>query len=186
MKTSDAATHRGLESHSLRHFSFHYNEMITSTRRNTQAGRRGAPAKGVGRATVARVQIPLSPPNKKAPRLGCFFVWQRGISVPPSDGWPREGDVCERARWAKKRAKRSSRGRRLASGGSPRRQSRAPQWGIRTTIFNSETTKRGKQDRCKKSERARWAYGISHKAVFSFSSDSITCNAYALIPSITS
>ena len=36
----------------------------TSTRRNTQAGRRGAPAKGVGRVTVARVQIPLSPPNK--------------------------------------------------------------------------------------------------------------------------
>ena len=28
-------------------------------------GRRGAPAKGVGRATGARVQIPLSPLNQK-------------------------------------------------------------------------------------------------------------------------
>ena len=27
-------------------------------------GRRGSPAKGVGRVTVARVQIPLSPPHK--------------------------------------------------------------------------------------------------------------------------
>ena len=62
LKTSDAATHRGFESHSLRQ-SFHTIELITSTRRNTQAGRRGAPAKGVGRVTVARVQIPLSPPK---------------------------------------------------------------------------------------------------------------------------
>ena len=30
-------------------------------RRSTQVGRRGAPAKGVGRETGARVQIPLSP-----------------------------------------------------------------------------------------------------------------------------
>ena len=28
-------------------------------------GRRGAPAKGVGRATGARVQIPPSPPNER-------------------------------------------------------------------------------------------------------------------------
>ena len=32
-------------------------------RRSTQVGRRGAPAKGVGRETGARVQIPLSPLN---------------------------------------------------------------------------------------------------------------------------
>ncbi len=31
-------------------------------RRSTQVGRRGAPAKGVGRVTGARVQIPPSPP----------------------------------------------------------------------------------------------------------------------------
>ena len=33
--------------------------------RSTQVGRRGAPAKGVGRVTVARVQIPPSPPENK-------------------------------------------------------------------------------------------------------------------------
>ena len=38
------------------------------------------------------------------------------------------GDVCERTLWVIQRAKRSSRGRRMASGDSPRRQSRAPQW----------------------------------------------------------
>ena len=31
--------------------------------RSTQAGRRGAPAKGVGRETGARVRIPPSPPH---------------------------------------------------------------------------------------------------------------------------
>ena len=39
---------------------------FTDVRRCTQAGRRGAPAKGVGRATGARVQISSSPPFKKA------------------------------------------------------------------------------------------------------------------------
>ena len=34
------------------------------TWRNTQVGRRGAPAKGVGRVTGARVRISLSPPVK--------------------------------------------------------------------------------------------------------------------------
>jgi len=38
------------------------------------------------------------------------------------------GDVCERSRCEIQRAKRSSSGRRMASGDSPRRQSRAPQW----------------------------------------------------------
>ena len=32
--------------------------------RSTQAGRRGAPAKGVGRETGARVRIPPSPPTQ--------------------------------------------------------------------------------------------------------------------------
>ena len=40
------------------------------------------------------------------------------------------GDVCERCRWQMKRAIRSGSGRRLASGDSPRRQSRAPQQGL--------------------------------------------------------
>ena len=39
-------------------------------------GRRGAPAKGVGRVTGARVQISPSPPNKKATQSGGFFVWR--------------------------------------------------------------------------------------------------------------
>ena len=46
-----------------------YNQIakLNDTSANTEKysrGRRGAPAKGVGWATAARVQIPLSPPNK--------------------------------------------------------------------------------------------------------------------------
>ena len=37
-------------------------------------GRRGAPAKGVGRATGARVQIPLSPLAKGLVNANPFFV----------------------------------------------------------------------------------------------------------------
>ena len=40
-------------------------------------GRRGAPAKGVGRVTGARVQISPSPPTKKAHRKVCLFRWRR-------------------------------------------------------------------------------------------------------------
>ncbi len=45
--------------------------------RSTQVGRRGAPAKGVGRETGARVQIPPSPPRKSRlkRRLFRFFEW---------------------------------------------------------------------------------------------------------------
>ena len=45
-------------------------------RRSTQAGRRGAPAKGVGRGTDARVQIPPSPPfsNPQTKRYSSFFI----------------------------------------------------------------------------------------------------------------
>ena len=39
-------------------------------------GRRGAPAKGVGRATGARVQIPLSPLHeKKRGKFSLFFCF---------------------------------------------------------------------------------------------------------------
>ena len=42
-------------------------------------GRRGSPAKGVVRETVARVQIPLSPPNRVAfEPAALLFVYQRG------------------------------------------------------------------------------------------------------------
>ena len=40
-------------------------------------GRRGAPAKGVGWVTAARVQIPLSPPNKNSTQSGAVFIWRR-------------------------------------------------------------------------------------------------------------
>ena len=65
LKTGDAAMHRGFESHPLRHIKFGY--------RIHHAGEipkwwRGSPAKGVGLERVARVQIPLSPPDVKCPR----------------------------------------------------------------------------------------------------------------------
>gem|GEM_PF-4572198 len=64
LKTSDPATGQGFESLSLRHF-FLKSEYcpLFSTWRSTQAGRRGAPAKGVGRVTGARVRISPSPPK---------------------------------------------------------------------------------------------------------------------------
>ena len=40
-------------------------------------GRRGAPAKGVGRATGARVQIPLSPLG----RIKLTTIWLRAFSM---------------------------------------------------------------------------------------------------------
>ena len=43
-------------------------------------GRRGSPAKGVVRETVARVQIPQSPPKKKATKYGGFFAFNDTIS----------------------------------------------------------------------------------------------------------
>ena len=52
LKTGDGSAVRGFESHSL----------LQETEKYSR-GRRGAPAKGVGRATGARVQIPPSPPS---------------------------------------------------------------------------------------------------------------------------
>ena len=51
-------------------------------------GRRGSPAKGVVRETVARVRLPLSPPSIRQPDKGCLFlyfgtyVWQRKRACP--------------------------------------------------------------------------------------------------------
>ena len=46
------------------------------TWRNTQVGRRGAPAKGVGRVTGARVRISLSPPGQHTLWCAVFLlVW---------------------------------------------------------------------------------------------------------------
>ena len=55
--------------------------------RSTQAGRRGAPAKGVGRETVARVQIPPSPPRRSKLCIACsdlFYKSERThVAAPP-------------------------------------------------------------------------------------------------------
>ena len=51
-------------------------------------GRRGSPAKGVVRETVARVRLPLSPPSIRQPDKGCLFLyfetyaWQRKRACP--------------------------------------------------------------------------------------------------------
>ncbi len=50
-------------------------------------GRRGAPAKGVGRETGARVQISPSPPQKSKHINACFFVLQKDLNS--SDGGRR-------------------------------------------------------------------------------------------------
>ncbi len=49
-------------------------------------GRRGAPAKGVGRATGARVQISPSPPYKKNIPFGMFFLYFRRRDLNKSAG----------------------------------------------------------------------------------------------------
>ena len=62
---------RGFESHPLRHIDTNQkqnsnliNEFKFAHLENYSRGRRGAPAKGVGWVTAARVQIPHSPPGK--------------------------------------------------------------------------------------------------------------------------
>ena len=55
--------------------------------RSTQAGRRGAPAKGVGRETGARVRIPPSPPCKSSrfyKREDLFFIVLKQKNAPPA------------------------------------------------------------------------------------------------------
>ena len=57
LKTGDTATYRGFESHPVRYIFADLPKWW-----------RGSPAKGVGLERVARVQIPLSPPDVKCPR----------------------------------------------------------------------------------------------------------------------
>ena len=66
LKTSDSERSRGFESHSLRQIflRIEFNTLTEPRLEKYSSGRRGAPAKGVGRVTVARVQIPLSPPYR--------------------------------------------------------------------------------------------------------------------------
>ena len=71
LKTSDPARGRGFESHSLRHFL----NCCEFDLEKYPRGRRGSPAKGVGRETGARVQIPPSAPQETA-----LFVGNRAVS----------------------------------------------------------------------------------------------------------
>ena len=76
LKTSDSERSRGFESHSLRQIflRIEFNTLTEPRLEKYSSGRRGAPAKGVGRVTVARVQIPPSPPNPESSDSG-FFVF---------------------------------------------------------------------------------------------------------------
>ena len=79
LKTSDSERSRGFESHSLRQIflRIEFNTLTEPRLEKYSSGRRGAPAKGVGRVTVARVQIPPSPPIHP----GTF--WFRGFTFLP-------------------------------------------------------------------------------------------------------
>ena len=62
------------------------NHMESINSEKYSRGRRGAPAKGVGRATGARVQIPLSPlflPKKQEHRkiCSCFFILNKCVTL---------------------------------------------------------------------------------------------------------
>ena len=82
LKTSDALRHRGFESLSLRHFAISVTILLGMEK--YPRGRRGSPAKGVGWATGARVQIPPSPPYKNANidtvsiSIGVLILYQKG------------------------------------------------------------------------------------------------------------
>ena len=72
------------------------------------SGRRGAPAKGVGRVTGARVQISPSPPTK-AHRKVCFFRWRRwrDLFLQNAGYRRRERERAKRRRWRMKRRRAS-------------------------------------------------------------------------------
>ena len=74
LKTSDAAMYRGFESLSLRHILSRNLAM-----EKYPSGRRGSPAKGVGRVTGARVQLPPSPPNEKSAASGLILLEWKGV-----------------------------------------------------------------------------------------------------------
>lgn len=61
---------REFESHPLRHIW-----------RSTQVGRRGAPAKGIGRESGARVRIPPSPPKPQVLKPEVFSYTNIKVKV---------------------------------------------------------------------------------------------------------
>ncbi len=80
LKTSDSARGRGFKSLSLRQNLIVF--LLFGTGEIPKFGRRGAPAKGVGRVTGARVQIPLSPPSKNRMQTHPVFYFL-GIDLNP-------------------------------------------------------------------------------------------------------
>ena len=65
--------------------------------RSTQVGRRGAPAKGVGRETGARVQISPSPPKGNLFRLPFYFELERRERDLPRSSCGRCARRCSKA-----------------------------------------------------------------------------------------
>lgn len=58
--------------------AFEFNiELLVRSLEKYSRGRRGAPAKGIGRVTGARVQIPLSPLG----RIKLTTIWLRAFSM---------------------------------------------------------------------------------------------------------
>ncbi len=76
---------RGFESHSLRHILIEL--LFLFGMQKYPSGRRGSPAKGVGRETVARVQIPPSAPSRRERQFAAVFLSGRRLCTPR---WVRE------------------------------------------------------------------------------------------------
>ena len=85
LKTGDAATRRGFESHSLRQFSFIEKAKCFDLRKYPR-GRRGSPAKGVDRQKPVRGFKSLLPRQKEQTPLGVCSFCVEGFEpeLPPS------------------------------------------------------------------------------------------------------
>ena len=107
--------------------------MLKSGEEKYSRGWRGAPAKGVGRETGARVQIPPSPPRKQVSKDACFFD-EKNKELNPSAG-DRRGlrFGAPRSGWSEKGlAQRSKKSRKRV--GEPRRFFREPQEGLQSNF----------------------------------------------------
>ncbi len=80
-------------------------------------GRRGAPAKGVGRVTGARVQISPSPPKQKTTQSGGLLLCRRcrDLNLWGTVTAGARGNERPRCRWQMKRTRVSERTRSIGS-----------------------------------------------------------------------